>query len=276
MRRLTIAVGLALVCLVATSASALAFGEFTASRLPVPCSEEKPCTTKGVSIESEGIKQELSGKLNQKFKFGPFEIYCVAKAKAKTLGEGAISWELSPKFATEILFGPCEMRYKLSGGGFFTGGITTVFRNPETNKNQPIKFIYKHNGSAEFGAGEAAEEAEIIPGEAIVQISGKTCKISWPSQKVPLSGNETKEFSFAKYSQIEVPVEEKFKKQFPTLMQKRLIIHSRFTNMEYNDIEGQCKGEGGFEQEATVTSGHNAIYEGSIEYTLNTGNLGFE
>jgi hypothetical protein len=274
MRRLTIAVGLALVCLAATSASALAFGEFRASRLPVPCSEEKPCVTKGVSIESQGIKEELSGKYNQKFKFGPFEIYCEAKAHAKTIGEGAISWEMSPIFATEVNFGPCLTRYKLTG---FTGGIKTTFdHNTETKKVEPIKIIYKHNGSAEFGVGETAEEAEVAPGEATIVISEHTCKIEWPAQKIPISGNETKEFSFATYSQTEVPVEERFKKQFPTLKQKRLIVHSHFTKMAWSDVEGQCKGEGGFEKEASTTESNSGVYEGSIEYEVSGGNLGFE
>lgn len=276
MRRLTIAVGLALVCLLATSASAMALGEFTASRLPTPCSEEHLCTTRGASIESQGAKEELSGKYNQHFIFGPFEIYCEAKAHALTVPEGAITWELSQVFATEVFFGPCLTRYKLHG---FTGGITTTMdRNPETKKLEPLKIVYKRNGVAEYGTGETTEEAEIAPGNATIVISGKTCKINWPSQKVPFGivVNEETEYSQAKYSQNEVPVEEKFKKQFPTLMQKRLIIHSHFTKMAWNDIEGQCKGEGGFEKEATTTEGQGAQYEGSIEYFIPMGNLGFE
>jgi hypothetical protein len=271
MRRLTIAVGLALVCLLATSASALALGEFTASRLPVPCSEEHLCTTRGVSIESQGAKEELTGTRNQRLRFGPFEIYCSAKAQALTMAEGAISWELSPIFATEVHFNTCLTKYKLQG---FTGGITTTFTGPG-KKKEPIKIVYKRNGTAEFGVGETTEEAEISPGAATIVISGKTCEIEWPSQHVPLTPtSEEKEYSFATYSQKEVP--NSTVKQFPTGFQKRLVIHSRFTKMKWADLSGQCKGEGGFEKEAKETESNNGVWEGSLEYYVPNGNLGFE
>ena len=273
MRRLTIAVGLALVCLLATSASALALGEFTASRTPVPCSEEHLCKTGGVSIESQGAKEELSGTHNQRFRFGPFEIYCAAKGHANTIPEGAISWETSQIFATEDVFTTCLTRYKLQG---FTGGISTSFVNAQTKKAPAfIKIIYKRNGTAEFGVGETSEEAEIFPGAILIKISGKTCEIEWPSQKVPLSGGkEETEYSFAKYSQNEVAVP--VSKYFPTGIQKRLIIHSRFTKMQWTDVSGQCVGEGGFEKEANSTEAKNGVYEGSLEYKIANGNLGFE
>jgi hypothetical protein len=272
MRRLTIAVGLALVCLLSTSASALALGEFTASRTPVPCSEEKPCTTRGVSIESIGAKEELTGVHNQRFRFGPFEIYCAAKGHAFTIPEGAISWEFSQIFATEDVFSQCLTRYKLQG---FTGAITTTFVNPETKRVSPIKIVYRRNGTAEFGIGEATEEAEVVPGAVEIKISGKTCNIEWPSQHVPLTPtNEETEYSFAKYSTNEVPVT--VSKNFPTGKQKKLVIHSRFTKMKWSDLSGQCKGEGGFEKEAKETESNNGVYEGSIEYSIPGGNLGFE
>jgi hypothetical protein len=278
MRRLTIAVGLALVCLLSTAASAmatLATGEFTASRTPIPCSEEKVCQTRGLSIESQGAKEELSGTHNQRFRFGPFEIYCRAKGHANTVGEGAVTWEFSQIFATEDVFYECLTRYKLQG---FTGAIHTSFVNPETKKLAPIKIIYKRNGTAEFGVGETEEEAEIFPGAVEIKISGKTCNIEWPSQKVQLAHEtekqEEEEKSFAKYSTNThtVPVS----KTFPTGEQKKLVIHSHFTKMLWSDLSGQCKGEGGFEKEAKETEEKNGVYEGSIEYYIPGGNLGFE
>jgi hypothetical protein len=279
MRRLTIAVGLAVVCLLATSASAgaeLATGEFTASRTPVPCTETTLCTTRGISIESQGAKEFLAGKRNQRLRFGPFEIYCAAKGHAFTMGEGAISWEFSQIFATEDVFSECLTKYKLQG---FTGGITTVFVNAETKKTPaPIKIIYKRNGTAEFGAGETTEEAEIFPGAIQIKISGKTCEIEWPSQKVPLTPQSVKAEeevkSFAIYSQNNVTVP--ISKNFPTGVQKKLVIHSHFGKMEWKDLSGQCLGEGGFEKEAKETSSKNGVYEGSLEYYIPNGNLGFE
>jgi hypothetical protein len=276
MRRLTIAVGLALVGALATSTSALALGEFFANRQPAPCSEEKVCATRGVSIESQGQVKELSGAYNQHFAFGGFSIFCTATAKAFTVGEGAITWETSHIFATEITFPKCHTIYKLAPN--LEPEYATYFNvNKETKKFEPIKFIYKRNGTAEFGVGETEEEAEIMPGAATIVISGKACEIDWPSQKVPLlKTSEEKEFSFAKYSTKEVPVEERFKRNFPSLIQDRLIIHSHFTKMKWKFVSGQCKGEGGIEKEANLTEAANGIYEGSIEYQIGLGNLGFE
>ena len=274
MRRLTVVLGLALVCMLCASASAMAFGEFAASRLPTPCSEEHICTTGGKSIESEGSKGELSGEHNQRFRFGPFNIYCAAKAHAKTVSEGAITWELSPVFATEIVFSKCLMSFKLEG---FHGGVATKFNvNPETKKVEPIKIVYHNNGAVEFGTGEVEGEAEVAEGAAGFTIGSKICKINWPAQKIPLKPSEEVEYSYAKYSTNETTVEEKYKKQFPTLKQKHLIIKSRFTKMVWEDESGQCVGEGGFEEEAKSTEGKNGVYEGAIEYTIPHGNLWFE
>jgi hypothetical protein len=272
MRRLTVILGLALVGMLCAATSAMAFGEFTASRLPTPCSETSVCPTGGKSIESQGAKEELKGEHNQRFRFGPFNIFCAAKAHAKTVGEGAITWELSPIFATEVVYTKCLMRFKLEG---FTGGVPTVFnRNPETKRVEPIKIVYKHNGTAEFGSGETEEEAEVGAGNAGFTIANKICKITWPAQKVPLKEKEEVEYSYAKYSTN--PSFPPVSKKFPTGEQKHLIVQSRFTHLKWEDESGQCKGEGGFEEEAKKTEGKDGVYEGAIEYTIPNGNLGFE
>jgi hypothetical protein len=275
MRRLTLTLGLAAVCVLCTSASALAFGDFAASRIPTPCSTESPCPTSGKSIESQGTKFELSGEHNQHFKFGPFNIYCKAAAKAKTIGEGAVTWELSPDFATEIKFTKCLT--KLHAEENFAAGVPTKFNvNPETKKSEPIKVVYHNNGTAEFGTGEVEGEAEVGAGTAGFSIGAKICKISWPAQKVPLKVKEETEYSFAKYSTNEVAVSEKQLKKFPTGFQKKLVIFSAFKKMKWEDEEGQCLGEGGFEEEAKHTEGNTGVYEGAIEYTLTQGNIWFE
>ena len=269
MRRLATALGVAATCALFSSAPALA-GEFTASRLPKPCTETEPCRTRGKSIESEG----LTGEHNQKFHFGPFEIYCAAAAHANTVGEGAITWALNPTFSTEVLFTKCLTKVKFVG---FTGGLATVFnRNAETKKIEPIKIVYKNNGTAELGTGETEGEAEISSGEANFVISGKICKIDWPSQKVPIYTKPTGEYSFAKFSTAEVPAPLNDTRQFPTGFQKRLIITNNLQKMLWHFESGQCLGEGGFEEEAKKTEGNQASYVGALEEYILAGNLGYE
>ncbi len=74
-----------------TASPAFGFTEFTASRLPTPISEATPAATRGRAPE---------GEFSQKLNFGSFEIKCNAKTSAKTVGEGAITWEFSKTFAT--------------------------------------------------------------------------------------------------------------------------------------------------------------------------------
>jgi hypothetical protein len=273
MRRLIVTLGLVAGVLLSTAASAMAFGEFQTSRLPAECSEESICTTKGHSIESEGTHEFLGGELNQRFKFGELEIRCAAGAKAKTIGEGAITWSSNENFASEVKFAKCKYRFK--DGQFF--GISAKFNyNPETKKSEPIKIVYHNNGTAEFGTGETEGEAEIAGGSAGFVIGAKICKIAWPSQKIPLKVKEETEYSFAKYSNKEVAVSEKQLKKFPTGFQTRMVIFSHFTKMLWSYEEGQCVGEGGFEEEAAKTEGKNGVYEGAIEYQVNGGNLFFE
>lgn len=275
MRRLSAALGVVAVCALISSASAFAFGEFEASRLPKPCSEEAPCKTKGKSVEYPAEK--LTGTWNQKFIFGPFEIKCAATTHANTIEEGAISWSLHPTFSTEVLFTKCLTVAKYGNG--FTGGTATAFdKNPETKKTEPMKIVFKQNGTTEFGVEEEpgeAGEAEIGSGNASFTIGGKVCKINWPTQKVPFKSVETTEYAYVKYSTEEVAAPEKATKQFPSGKQKRLIIFSHLTKMMWNDESGQCLGEGGFEEEASRTEGTDGKYFGALEEYIQSGNLGF-
>jgi hypothetical protein len=274
MRRFKLTIGLASV------ASALCFAavpamahEFVASRLPKPLSEVQPGKTKGVGIGST----ELGGEVrNQELTFGAFHVFCAAQTSAKAIDEGAVSWATSPVFVTEVKFSKCltEASY-----GLFKAGTPTSFNvNPETKKSEPLKFVYHVNGFAELGAGETESEVEVGSGAASFKIGGKVCLINWPAQTVParalVKPEET--FSAVTYSTNEVPVEETKIRQFPTLMKSKLVISNDFTTMQWSYEEGQCLGEGGFEDPTTKTEAKNGVYRGGMEVELAGGNIGFK
>ncbi len=247
--------------------------QFTASRLPKPLSEAEPGKTKGHGIGST----ELGGtERSQELKFGVFYIVCAAKTSGKTIDEGAVSWATSLTFATEVKFEKCLTRTNFNG--FLAGTKTTFNVNPETKKSEPIKFVYHVNGFVQLGTGETESEVEVGAGTASFSIAGKICKIDWPRQTVPAKAvNKPEEpYSAASYSSEEVPVEEKELKKFPSGFQTKLLIANDFKNMEWFYEEGQCLGEGGFEEAAKQEAGKTALYKGSFEEELTLGNLGFE
>jgi hypothetical protein len=253
----------------AFAAPAMAAEEFVASRLPTECSEELPCKTVGRATGSS----EIGGSERpEKLVFGAFEILCSAKTQAKTLGEGAITWETNPTLAFEIKFTKCKTVDKFKLG--FNGGLTTSF-----NEGKPMKIVYHINGFSEFGTGETTSEVEIGGSEASFKISGgKTCKIDWPAQTVPVKAvrNPEEEFSAATYSNKEVEVEETKFKKFPSHFQQRLVIANDFKGMTWSYEEGQCVGEGGFEEEAKKIEGKTGQWFGSLEEEVSGGNLGVQ
>jgi len=257
-------------CVAATPAVA---SEFTASRLPKPLSETEPGKTKGVGIGSSVLGGE---ERNQELKFGSFSVYCAAQTSGKTIDKGAISWATSQIFATEVKFSKCLTRANF---GNFIGGVSTKFNvNPETKKSEPMKFVYHVNGFAQFGTEETTSEVEVGSGSASFAIAGKICKINWPPQTVPAKAevkpNGT--YSAATYTNKEVPVEAKKIKQFPSGFQQRLVIKNEFKGMDWSYEEGQCLGEGGFENPAKNEEAKSGIFNGTLEETLNGGNLGFQ
>jgi len=275
MRRVRMALGLASLCaFLLTAVVPASAHQFTASREPTPLSEENPGKTKGVGVESEGLEAER----NQKFIFGPFEILCKANAGAKTIAEGAVSWSTHSTFSTEVKFLKCLTKAHF---GSFVAGLKTSFNaNPETHQTDPVKFVYHVNGFAEIGTGETVSEVEVGTGDATFVIGGKVCKINWPAQTVPAAAVKKPEgeFSSAVYSNtlFEVPNTPLQLKKFPSGFQERLIIDNNFKGMEWHFEEGECLGEGGFEEEAKATEGKSAKYEGAVEHQVLQGNLGFE
>jgi hypothetical protein len=262
--------GLAAVCIMGLGLAAPAMGHnFVASRLTKPLSEAEPGKTKGTSIEGE-----ISGERPVKLKLGAFEIFCAAKTYANTVAEGAISWTTSQTLSTEAKFTKCLTRVKF--GEKFVGGLKTKF-NYEEGKSQPIKLVYHVNGFAEFGTGETFSEVEVGSGDASFTIAGKICKVNWPRQTVPAKAEKKpeEEYSSAVYSNTTVKLE-KESKAFPTAEQKRLVISNLFKGMIWNYEEGQCLGEGGFEEGAEREEGKNGFLEGDFEIQMAQGNLGFE
>jgi len=275
MRNIKFAVGLAAIaCTFGVATSAAVAQEFVASREPKTLSEELPGKTKGVGIPSEGLEAER----NQMFKFGGFEIFCTAQAHANTIAEGAVSWESSQTFSTLIKYNKCLTKAHFGG---IVAGITTQFNiNPETKKQELLKYVYHHNGFVETGTGETESEVEVGSGDATFKIAQKVCKISWPAQTVPAAAvkKPENEFSAVTYANEFVPVEKTAlnEKRFPSGEQQRLIITNNLKGMKWHFEEGQCLGEGGFEEEAKIQEGPNAIYKGALEEQIINGNLGFE
>lgn len=273
MRRITMAVALAAaasaLCTVAVSAMAR---EFTASRLPKPFSEAEPGKTRGFGIGATELGDEVR---NQELKFGAFRMFCAVRTNGNTIPEGAISWSTSPIFATEVRFEKCLT--KATYGGFTAGTPTSFNVNPETKKSEPVKFVYHVNGFLELGSGEVESEVEVGSGTTSFSIAGKICKIVWPRQTVPAKAAVKPEevFSAVTYSNHEVAVEEKKLKQFPSGFKTKLVIHNNFKTMAWHYEEGQCLGEGGFEEGAKQTEAKTGVYKGLLEEEVGNGNLGF-
>jgi len=275
MRRVRMAIGLASLCAFLLSVVVPASAhQFKASRL-TPLSEENPGKTRGKGIASEGLEAER----NQKLVFGPFTIFCTAATHANTVNEGAVSWETNNTVSTLLKFNKCLTHVNFGAG--FSGGLPTTFNfNPETKKTEPIKVVYHVNGFAEIGTGETFSEVEIGSGDATFKIASKICKIVWPRQTVPATAETkpNKEFSDVGYSSnlFEVEPTPGNLKKFPSGFQERLVIDNEFAGMAWKLEEGQCAGEGGFEEKAKAEQGKSGIYEGALELQIIGGNLGFE
>ena len=265
MRNFRATLGLvAMVCLFAVMAVPALAAEFTASRLPAPCSEAEPCRTKGHGI---GEPDELHPTYSQKFKIGAFTILCKkAIVYAKTPSEGAFTSETSSIFKTEVKFAECVTEAKF---GAFTGAIKTAF-----NGGKAVRFIYHTNGFAEVGYEEAVQISGVATS---FKISGKICTISLPAQTLPIAAVKKPEgeYSAATYSNEPVEVSEKLIKRFPSGFQNKLVIANLFKGITFAYEGGQCIGEGGFEEEAKTTSGKSGSYFGSFEEEVPGGNLGF-
>ena len=250
MRRLRIAIVLAVATCICATTAATAMGEkvFRATRLPKPISEVEPGKTIGRGV---GV---------QAFHFGPFKIKCeVAKAS------GIVDKETFKDFSTQVKFSRCLTEAKF---GTFLGGIRTNF-----NERKAIGFVYHINGFAETGEAEEGTEVTVSGGGANFKIGGKICNISWPSQTVPAKAVKDPEGEFSAAVYTNQDFASGFPAKFPSGFQRKLNIANEFRGMEYEFEEGQCVGEGGFEEEAGKTEGKSARYEGTLQQEVKSGNL---
>ena len=259
MRRLRIAIVLAVATCICATTAATAMGEkvFRATRLPTPISEAAPGKTVGNGVPKEGNPRA------QAFQFGPFKIAC-----EKAHATGIVNKETFKDFSIQIKFGKCLTEATFNGTSKFIGGLRTSF-----NEGKAIGFVYHINNFAEVGEAPEGTEVTISGGEANFKISGKICKINWPSQTVPAKAEKEPEgeFSAAVYSNEEVP--NAFPKKFPSGFQTKLLIANEFKGMSYEFEEGQCVGEGGFEEEAKKTEGKTGKYIGTLREEVGGGNL---
>jgi hypothetical protein len=251
MRRLRIAIVLAVAMCVCATTAATAMGEqfFRATRQPKPVAELEPAKTAG------------NGVSEQSFKFGPFSIIC-----KKAHSTGSVNKETFQDFSIQIKFGECLTEAHFGNG--FTGGLKTKF-----NEGKAIGFVYHINGFTEVGEAPEGTEVKISGGGANFKIAGKICTINWPAQTVPAKAQTEPEgeFSAAVYSN------ENFAnaslKKFPSGLQRKMHIANEFVKMEWSFEEGQCLGEGGFEEEASKEEGKNAKYKGALLEEVSGGNL---
>ncbi len=139
-----------------------------------------------------------------------------------------------------------------------------------------MKIVYHINGFAEIGTGETETEVEIGGAEASFKIAGHICKIDWPAQTIPAKAIKSpeEEFSAAVYANKEVSQPESLKNKYPNLVQNRLVIANEFKGMSWSYEEGQCVGEGGFEEEAKHVEGKTGKWTGTLEEEVIGGNLG--
>jgi hypothetical protein len=222
--------------------------EFRASRSPNPITEAETAKTIG------------NGEGTQEFKFGPFTILC-----EKAHATGIVNKEYFRDFAIQIKFQKCLTKAKF---GTFTGGLKTSF-----NEGHAIGFVYHQGGVAEVGEAPEGTEVMIEGGEANFKIRGKICKIDWPAQTVPARAEKDpeEEASAAVYSNE--PTANSHLKKFPSGFQTRLKIANEFRGMTYEFEEGQCTGEGGFEEGASKEEGKTGRYTGNLLEEVVGGSL---
>jgi hypothetical protein len=232
------------------AAPALA-GEFKATRNPNPCSEAEPCPTNGKGIGTADPEHEGYG---QEFQFGAFSVLCkIGHPFAKTAAQGAPTWETSESFTTQIKFNKCLTVAHFAG---FEGGIPTSVTQ--------MQFTYLPNAE-----GKGGEPGQVMISEARVKIGSGICTFHWGGQTVFSKPGEP----VATFETLFEPV--KVSSTYPLGVRESLVIKNAFRGIEWEFEEGQCKGEKGFEEEATRTEGKSATYFGSVKDQVVGGSLGY-
>lgn len=233
--------------------------EFFAERNPNACSETAPCQTVGLGF---GTADEQHPGYAAEFQLGAFNVLCqTVHARAKTPAEGAFTTESSETLKIQVTFGKC---LTVARFGQFSGGFGTVF-----NGGKPMTLEYKPNealpGEVEGGTVQLGEE------RVSVKISHGICKIGWGGQVVK-SKKERPVATFANQEQILA----KPTARFPEGIRKRLEITNTFNGLEFEYEEGQCVGEGGFEEGASKTEGKSGKFEAKVLLTVPGGSISAE
>jgi hypothetical protein len=233
--------------------------EFIAARNPNPCSEAAPCATFGKGF---GTADEEHPGYAAEFQLGAFNILCAnVHTSSPTVPEGAFASETSETFKTEVKFAKC---LTVARFGHFIGGITTKF-----NEGQPNTIEYRPN--EELPGGVEGGTAILGEARASLTIAHKICKIGWGGQVVkskkehPVATFETKEEILKTVSA-----------RFPEGIRNRLEITNEFKGIEFEYEEGQCVGEGGFEESASKTEGKTGNFNGKFLITLKEGSVSAE
>lgn len=229
--------------------------EFFASRNPTACSETAPCQTTGKGV---GTADPEYANFPAEFQLGAFNILCEkVHTYAKTAPEGAVTWEFSEVFKTQVKFGKC---FAVARFGSFKGAVPTSF-----NEGKPLTLEYRPN--QEVGKEiEGAVELE----RATMKV-GKICKIGWGGQTL----KSKKEKPVATFATNEETLKGPSAK-FPEGVRDRLEIGNAFTGILFEYEEGQCVGEGGFEEGAEKTEGKSGNFDGQFLITLKEGSIGGE
>ena len=232
--------------------------EFHAVREPNECSEAEPCKTVGKGV---GTADEAHPGWAAEFQLGNFKILCEkAHTEAATAADGALVAETSETFKTKVKFSKCLTAAKF---GTFTGGLPTSF-----NGGAPISIEYRPNEELPNGV----EGGTVVLGEARASfaIANKICKLGWGGQVVKSHA----ENPVATFSTQEETVTTS--KRFPEGLRDRLEIANAFKGIEYEYEEGQCVGEGGFEEGAKKTEGKSGTFKGNFLITLTGGSISAE
>jgi len=229
------------ICAVAVAAVPASAHQFTASALK----SVFPLKTKGVGVGT------------QTFKFGKIEIECESEIAKGTVTE-------SP---TQLL--KVSAQYKEC-----IVPVTVWGQHTTTTTHFQVEYLYHANGLAQMGdelVAGAKPEVEIGSGSVSMGISNTGgCKVVWPAQTIPVKFEKQpmEQYSAATFSNEETAATNL--KLFPTGFQKKLLITSEFSGMDYSIFEkGLCA-------ELEKTEGNNGHYHGSLSLEALSGNLAWE
>lgn len=232
--------------------------EFFANRSPNECSEAEPCATVGKGV---GTADPEHPGFAAEFQMGAFNVLCEkARTYALSPAEGAFTEASSETLRLEVKFLRC---FAVARFGSFIGAIGASF-----NEGKPILIEYRPN--EELSGGVEGGTVVLGEGRASLTIAHKICKMGWGGQVV----KSKLEHPVASFATVEEAV--KPTSRFPEGIRDRLEIANAFKGIQFEFEEGQCVGEGGFEEGAKVTEGKSGNFDGNFLVTLKGGSIGAE